>query len=307
MVSSISCSNNGFGSLAFINKGFISYDSILSSFDNNTEISNSESSSLTNDNIAYSKEKYDLLLEKLCSFGRMNTHDQLSYDEFQTVVKALTYGTSPANSQFAGGTDFRTINGNFINSLDWETEYQKYSEQYTTKWNEYLETRGCKNKEELELLDKTIYYTTDQLKNTVAGNISSVITAGMMRNPELKDAPKVIDEIVASLDLSDLADYVSYTGEQYNSDIESIQALLRKVDNDKFMSLVDEKTYGDTYLNQLISILDRLPEQLEAEQAMYEENGYVDFSAYYQQYNQNMIAKYGQTGMIGQNFRDIYV
>ena len=237
----------------------------------------------------------------------MNTHDQLSYDEFQTVVKALTYGTSPANSQFAGGTDFRTINGNFINSLDWETEYQKYSEQYTTKWNEYLETRGCKNKEELELLDKTIYYTTDQLKNTVAGNISSVITAGMMRNPELKDAPKVIDEIVASLDLSDLADYVSYTGEQYNSDIESIQALLRKVDNDKFMSLVDEKTYGDTYLNQLISILDRLPEQLEAEQAMYEENGYVDFSAYYQQYNQNMIAKYGQTGMIGQNFRDIYV
>ena len=234
-----------------------------------------------NNEVEKLREKY----ESLISSQVFKADNQ---EAFKGYIKACLGGSIAQVSESV----FSNPNSNqyydsFEKTLDWEEEWQKY-----------LEIRGCKNEKELTVLNSTMCKTMEQFKNMATTNLNYIMTNGMIRNPEMSSAPALVDDLIKSANLENTAKFLNSTYSDFNTTVNATQEFLSKIDNNN----IDKK-----YLDQIIKILDKLPEQIEAEKAQYEENGYVDFSVYYHQYNQNMIAKYGQSNMIGQSFREIYV
>ena len=248
------------------------FDSNLSSSKNKTNIES---------DVENLRDKY----EEILSSHIFNAN---SLESFKGYVKACLGGSiAQVSESVFSNPNSNQYYDNFEKTINWDEEWQKY-----------LETKGCKNEEELAILNTTMCKSVDQLKNMTATNLNYIMTNGMIRNPEMSSAPSIVNDLINSANLDDIAKYLNSTFSDFNTTVSATQDFLSKITSNNF---------SKDYLDQIIAILDKLPEQIEAEKDIYHENGYVDFSVYYQQYNQNMIAKYGQSGMIGQNFRDVYV
>lgn len=246
------------------------------------------------------KDSYDMLFNNAVTFqNRFCPNEFENESEFQSYIMTKLIGNSFEGSfENLSEAETREIYNEFTSSIDWANEFETYSDKYSENWNDYLKSRGCSNKEELLLLDSTAWQTMGQLKSSAQAGLSMVMTNAMIRNPEMASAPHIVEDLINSVSLEDLVEFSNSINFNFNSSIEATQNLLGKVDN---------SNYSEAYLKQMIDILDKLPEQIEKEKQFYEEEGYIDYSIYYQQYNQNMIAKYGQTTMIGGNFRDVLV
>lgn len=234
-----------------------------------------------NNEVEKLREKY----ESLISSQVFKADNQ---EAFKGYIKACLGGSiAQVSESVFSNPNSNQYYDNFEKTINWDEEWQKY-----------LETKGCKNEEELAILNTTMCKSIDQLKNMTAANLNYIMTNGMIRNPEMSSAPSIVNDLINSANLDDIAKYLNSTFSDFNTTVSATQDFLSKITSNNF---------SKDYLDQIIAILDKLPEQIEAEKDIYHENGYVDFSVYYQQYDQNMIAKYGQSGMIGQNFRDVYV
>lgn len=273
------------GSLAMSQAGNFSYifaqskNDFDDTFDSTFSISKNETN--TESEIENLRVKYEEIVSShIFNAGNM--------EAFKGYIRACLGGdiAQVAESVFSN-PNANQYYDEFEKTINWEEE-----------WQNYLETKGCKNGEELAILNTTMCKSIAQLKNMTATNLNYVMTNGMIRNPKMASAPSMVDDLINSANIEDIARYLNSTYSDFNTTVSATQDFLSKINSNNF---------SKDYLERIIADLDKLSKQIEAEKDIYNENGYVDFSAYYQQYNQNMIAKYGQTGMIGQNFRDIYV
>ncbi|MCK7521048.1 MAG: hypothetical protein MZV64_26840 [Ignavibacteriales bacterium] len=79
-----------------------------------------------------------------------------------------------------------------------EFESKVQSTDFEQEYKDYMKSRGCKNEEELQALNNTMYKTMDDLKRGAASGMTSVMMNMAIRNPEMTSARHNINSIISS-------------------------------------------------------------------------------------------------------------
>ncbi|MCK7521046.1 MAG: hypothetical protein MZV64_26830 [Ignavibacteriales bacterium] len=159
-----------------------------------------------------------------------------------------------------------------VKNIDYETEYK-----------DYMKSRGCKNEEELQALNNTMYKTMDDLKRGAASGMTSVMMNMAIRNPEMTSARHNINSIISSSNVNDLADYVSASYSGLESNGKALQTLLSKA---------EDSGLDGNYLNKISAGIDDLFEQIKKELKEEAKTGEkFDYGKYQEAYQKKMIAQ----------------
>lgn len=201
---------------------------------------------------------------------------QLKNEMFSSIRSTPLPPDDPAEREAYGAEVSKqySLYDKVYSSIDFEQEYK-----------DFMDSRGCKNEEDLQALNKTMYKTMDDLRGAAASGMMSVMLNASMRNPEMIPYLHKINSIVSSLSANSLANGTNSMFSTFESTGRAVQSLLGQA--------------GDCGLNveelKKISVgIDTMFKQIEEEEALNRQGQTVNFEKYQKAYQQQMMANYGK-------------